>query len=96
MTVNIISVRMEHNTWQDPPPFFLNIDIFFHVNNILQLSMYHWIQWYIESCKMLHWIQWYIESCKMLLTWKKIDVQEKGGRGLSTSTCEITLINILS
>ena len=41
MTVNIISVRMEHNTWQDPPPFFLNIDIFFHVNNILLDSVIH-------------------------------------------------------
>ena len=80
------------------PPFSWT-SICLHVNNILQLSMYHWIQWYIESCKMLHWIQWYIESCKMLLTWKKIDVQEKGGRDLPTSifyTCEITLINILS
>ena len=29
-----------------PPPFFsffFNIDFFFHVHNILQLSMYHWI-----------------------------------------------------
>ena len=25
---------------QDPPSFFLNIDIFVHVNNILQLSIY--------------------------------------------------------
>ena len=41
---------------QDPPPFFLNIDFFFHVNNILQLSMYHcrisctwrWQYWYTK------------------------------------------------
>ena len=26
-----------------PPIFFFNIDFFFHVHNILQLSMYHWM-----------------------------------------------------
>jgi hypothetical protein len=68
--------------WTGPSPLFLEHRFFFHVNNILQLSMYHWIQCNILQLSMYHWIQWYIESCKMLFTWKKISMfQEKGGGG---------------
>ena len=36
---------------QVPPPFFLNIDFFSHANNILQLSMYHWMT-YIQQIQL--------------------------------------------
>jgi hypothetical protein len=43
------------------------------------------------------WIQSFEQRvAKCCLHGKKIDVQEKGGRVLSTSISEITLINILS
>ena len=75
--------------WTGPSPLFLEHRFFFHVNNILQLSMYHWIQCNILQLSMYHWIQWYIESCKMLFTWKKISMFKKkeGGGALPTTTC---------
>jgi hypothetical protein len=57
--------------WTGPSPLFLEHRFFFHVNNILQLSMYHWIQWYIESCKML--FTWKKNRCnKQIVVFKNV------------------------
>ena len=82
---------------QDPPSFFLNIDIFVHVNNILQLSIYvslnpviHRELQNVALDPVIH------RELQNVVYMKKNRCSRKRGGVLSTSTCEITLINMLS